>query len=295
MGKNKRGGRKAGKKAGAGGQEPPAGMPPAMEWEEGGTLDPEALRALSQAQEMVYDAWEAPTRRDGIRLARQALRISPDCADAYNFLAAEAAKFHDEALELYGKAVAAAERVLGSRPFEEDVGHFWMIFETRPYMRARAGQAQCLWKAGESDEAVAICRDLLRLNPGDNQGVRYWLMPWLIELGRDREAETLYREYADDGTAAWAYARALLDFRKWGDSRRSRKSLQAAMERNRYVPSYLLGKARMPRYLPDAHGFGDEDEAVWYNYENGNAWRSNPEALQWLAAVQAEEGGGVQD
>jgi tetratricopeptide repeat protein len=44
-----------------------------------------------------------------------------------------------------------------------------------PYMRARLGLAHSLWTAGRRDEAVQHLQDMLRLNPGDNQGVRYTL------------------------------------------------------------------------------------------------------------------------
>jgi len=29
---------------------------------------------------------------------------------------------------------------------------------------------------------------MLRLNPNDNQGIRYLLVDWLLQLGRDEEA-----------------------------------------------------------------------------------------------------------
>ncbi len=70
-----------------------------------------------------------------VDLARQALTISPDCADAYLLLAEEAASSLEEARELLERGVAAGERALGPEPFEEDVGYFWGILETRPYMR----------------------------------------------------------------------------------------------------------------------------------------------------------------
>src|SRR5687767_1966491 len=37
---------------------------------------------LEQAQDLMYDAWNATGRRR-VQLAREALAISPDCADAY--------------------------------------------------------------------------------------------------------------------------------------------------------------------------------------------------------------------
>jgi len=240
--------------------------------------------ALDEAQEIMYDAWEAPTRQRAVALAKKALTISADCADAYNLLAEETAKSLEEAPDLYRKGVEAGERALGKKAFKEDVGHFWLILETRPYMRARAGLAQCLWEAGQREEAVDHYWDLLRLNPNDNQGIRGLLMPCLIELGRDEDAEKLFKQYEEDGMAVWMYSRALLDFRKYGDSPTADKSLKAALDENKLVPSYLLGRKKMPRTIPGHYGFGDDNEAVLYAHGNMAAWKATPGAMEWLAA-----------
>ena len=42
---------------------------------------------LDQAQDLIYDAWELADPIKRSRLARKALKISPDCADAYVLLA----------------------------------------------------------------------------------------------------------------------------------------------------------------------------------------------------------------
>ena len=201
--------------------------------------------AVDEAQEIMYEAWEAPTRQRAVALAKKALAISADCADAYNLLAEEMAQSLEEAIELYRKGVEAGERALGKKAFKEDVGYFWGLLETRPYMRARAGLAQCLWEAGHREEAVEHYWDLLRLNPNDNQGIRYLLMPCLIELGRDGEAEKLFKQFEDDCMAVWMYSRALLDFRKHGDSPSAVKSLKAALDENKHVPPYLLGRKNL--------------------------------------------------
>jgi tetratricopeptide (TPR) repeat protein len=240
--------------------------------------------AVDEAQQVMYDAWEAPTRQRAVTLARKALAISADCADAYNLLAEETAKSLEEALDLYRKGVEAGERALGKKAFKEDVGYFWGILETRPYMRARAGLAQSLWEAGQREEAVEHYKELLRLNPNDNQGIRDFLMPCLIELGRDKDAERLYKQYAGDGMAVWMYSRALLDFRKQGYSQTAYSSLKAALDENKHVPAYILGRKKIPRTLPSQYGFGDDNEAVLYAYGNIAAWKATPGALEWLAA-----------
>jgi len=240
--------------------------------------------ALDEAQEIMYDAWEATSRKRAVELARKALLVSADCADAYVFLAGVMAGTPQEAIGLYRQGVEAGERALGKKAFKKDVGHFWGLLETRPYMRARAGLAQSLREAGQREDAVDHYWDLLRLNPNDNQGLRDLLMPCLIELNRDTDAEKLYKQYENDGMAVWTYSRALLDFRKHGEISATDKSLKAAIERNKHVPLYLLGRKKLPSKLPDHHGIGDQNEAVLYASENREAWRSTPGALEWLAA-----------
>jgi tetratricopeptide (TPR) repeat protein len=237
---------------------------------------------LKKAQDMIYDAWEAADPKRRIALARKALEISRDCADAYVLLAEETASSLTEALDLYRQGVEAGERALGKDAFEEDVGHFWGILETRPYMRARAGLAEGLWAAGNHETAIEHYKDILRLNPNDNQGIRDLLMPCLIERGKDEEAEALFREFEDDGMAFWMYSRAMLDFRKMGDSEISRKSLAAAVKKNKHIPAYLLGRKKMPQSLPEYYSPGAETEAVLYVKENLEAWKSTPGALDWL-------------
>lgn len=237
---------------------------------------------LGAAQDIIYDAWEYrdPMRRAA--LARKALKLCADCADAYVLLA-EAAPTPAKALHLYRQGVNAGERALGKEDFESDAGHFWGILETRPYMRARAGLAQSLWDYGSHDEALAHWRDLLRLNPNDNQGIRYVLAARLLELGRDRELAVLLKEHQDDGRAFMIWTRALFAFRAEGDSPKSRRALARALHSNPHVPAYLLGDKPIPRELPDYTGLGDESEAMCWAAENFKAWHTTNGALAWLA------------
>lgn len=252
----------------------------------GGVPEMAPRTALEEAQDLMYQAWEARGRRR-VQLARKALKISPDCADAYVLLAEETARSLEEARDLYAKGVEAGERALGPAAFKEGVGHFWGVLETRPYMRARSGLAQCLWVLGEGEAAVEHYRDMLRLNPNDNQGIRYLLAACLLEMGQDEELGRLLKEYKGDASAAWGYTWALLTFRREGDSREARKRLQEARQWNPHVPDYLLGRKRLPRALPEYVGLGEESEAVSYAAEFGHGWHRTPGALKWLATVAA--------
>ncbi len=240
---------------------------------------------LVDAQDLIYEAWESPPRR-AAALAKQALEISEDCADAYCILAG-GAKSLSKATQLYQQGVAAGERAIGPQAFKEDVGHFWGLLETRPYMRARAGLAAALWTAGDEAEAVAHYQDMLRLNPGDNQGIRYVLLGCLLQMGAWDDAERLHAAYHDDGMATWVYSRVLLDFQSKGDSPAARKALSRATATNPHVPAYLLGEAELPATLPACFGLGDESEAILYVAEHQAAWLTVPGALVWLRGARS--------
>lgn len=240
--------------------------------------------ATDFAQDIMYEAWDTDDAKERIELAREALSISPDCADAYVLLAEEEAETLQEAKEFYQKGVEAGERALGEKVFEEDRGHFWGVTKTRPYMRARAGLAQCLWGLGEYDEAIAHYREMLQLNPNDNQGIRYVLACCLAELGRYEELEELLNleRYENDCGPAWLYTKALLSFIKNGDSPQSRAEFKIALKGNPHVPAYIAGKKPIQRVLPDRVIVGGEDEAMCYAADSLSAWRRVPGVIKGL-------------
>jgi len=252
--------------------------------DEGSDLYADEAGDLDAAQALVYDAWDAPSRRRRIALAKKALAMSPLCADAYVILAQEAQSV-DETLAFYREGLTAGERALGAAAFEEDVGDFWGLLETRPYMRARRGLAMTLWQVGEKNEAVAHYQDMLRLNPNDNQGIRYLLLDALLELDHDKDAAKLMKRYKDDGSAAWTWSGALLAFRRKGDDAASRKAIAAAVRTNPHVPAYLFGEKKLPSSLPEYIGWGDETEAVSYARGAAPAWAATPGALAWARSA----------
>lgn len=58
----------------------------------------------------------------------------------------------------------------------------WGMVDNRPFMRCLHGSGNALWRLLRIDEATAVFRRMLWLNPGDNQGARFCLAA--IEAGR---------------------------------------------------------------------------------------------------------------
>jgi tetratricopeptide (TPR) repeat protein len=248
----------------------------------GRELPPQAITGPEdEARELAIEAMDTPGRR-GVALARRALKLSPDSPTAHIALALRATDPHT-AVDRFREAVAVAERALGPDPFAEDVGSFWLIPETRPYMEARKGLADALWLDGQREEAVRHYSELIRLNPNDNQSIRDRLAPALIALGDDEAAEDLLSRYEEDFTAAHHFNLALATFRRYGDGQASRERLADAVAANRHVPDLLLGRLEVPYPIPDTYTLGSADEAVLHFLEAEEAWDETPGALEWLA------------
>ncbi len=245
---------------------------------------------LEKAQELVYQALETKDKRARLRLVMRAIQVCPDCSDAYVFLAEEAAETTEQARDLYRRGIEAGERVLGTDIFTAEEGNFWGLVKTRPYMRAKAGFADCLYYLGELNEAISHYRDLLRLNPGDGQGVRYSLLNCLVEKGDFTAAEELLQQFNDEVSAVWYFSHALVTFARKGDGTEARTQLREAIEINSNVLPYLLGERRMPRNTPIMVKPGERDEAIAYVAEFGEEWRIVPGAFDWLKSATRHKG-----
>lgn len=239
-----------------------------------------AASPLEQAQDLIDAAHDAGGRLQ-LQLIRRALALDPDCADAY-LLLAERIPTPAEARPVYEQALAAAERTLGPDAFTDPDRAFWLDMSTRPYMRARYGVADCLLAQGELEAAVSHFRALLELNPGDNQGVRYRLLPTLLLAGRDADAAALLQESAEN-SPHFAYAAVLLALRA-EDRPRARRLLRGALKSNRRVPAYLTGQKELPEMLPSSFAIGSVEEAVLCAHDLLDAWLATPGAVEWLRA-----------
>ena len=250
---------------------------------------PRAESAADKAQDIMYEAWDQADPRKRIALANKALTISPLCADAYVLLAEEKAKSTKEALEYYRRGVDAASQALGTKAFNEYAGHFWGFLETRPYMRARAGLAAMLDALGDVEAAIGHYRDMLRLNPGDNQGIRYVLARCLMK-NRDIEAlKQLLKQFDEDCTGLWLYTRALVAFRENGAGDKTAVELaRKACKANSHVPAALADAKKLKSSLNGYITIGGEDEAAHYVDEWGFDWVTTPGAVAWLAKIAAD-------
>ena len=249
---------------------------------QGKSLDdlPESTTDKGRSQELVIQA-QNETPAKGKQLIKQALELDPDNADAYNYLASLETDV-DKSLALYRQAVEAGERALGEKFMKENKGHFWGLIETRPYMRAKAGVADCLYAKNRMNAAVEVYREMIELNPNDNQGVRYLLSTILLGKKDLSDYESFIKKYEGEDSAVWLYNNALYHFKKMGKSAKSDTELMKAYKFNPHVMEFMLGLKELPKEMPQFIGRGDENEAAAYIVDAIHTWGKTNGALDWM-------------
>ena len=240
--------------------------------------DPE----LGRARLLVYDAWEARDARSRSALAKRALKLSPFCADAWTILADASGLTPDEKGSYLTRAVAAGSLSLGPRGFEEFAGHFWGFPETRPYMRARERLSHHLWACGLREDAIAEHEEMLLLNPGDNQGLRYTLLSWLLHQGDNIRVDAFLAKHNDEQSAFLSWTRVLMALRAGEESKALSLITSKAMSANSHIGTELTRPKPSIKPSRGYYTLGGKDEAETYVELYGFAWIQTPGSLEWL-------------
>ncbi|MBN1190796.1 MAG: tetratricopeptide repeat protein, partial [Dehalococcoidales bacterium] len=172
----------------------------------------------------------------------KSIEIDPTFADGYNHLGNIAWRKDDwkQALVLYQKAFESA------RPEVEKIpeGDFWLMLETRPYMRALDGLGLTYWKLGNLDESLRIFRQMLQLNPNDNQGVRYLIGPLYHQKGDLEKAISWYQRNGDNPHILFNFGLALFQQNKL---QKAAEVLINAIFSNPYIAPFLL-EEKLPKH-----------------------------------------------
>lgn len=232
----------------------------------------------------VDQAWDS-CRRDkaeGARLARQSLDENPAEIDAFVILAL-CSPCRAERIGLLREGMRLGEIEHAVRLAEPDDHTFWADVDSRPYMRAVHNLILDLWKSGTDDhrrEAVRLADHLLRINPRDNQGIRFLLMKWLPVLERWDALARLLSQLRDDDRTETKYTRALVAYRMQEDD--ADDLLAEAVDLNPYVPAMIKGK-RPADPMGDSVAFRSREEAASYAHDAHPIWDKVPGARAWIA------------
>ena len=187
-----------------------------------------------------------------------------------------------ETIEDYQRAIDLFKTTKGEEYFKEHTGYFWGMHETRPFMMHLLEQAMLLWVDNQKEKAVNQLEYILELNPDDNQGIRYILISFYLELNKLKEAENLLNFFEEEYSAQWDFSELLFAIKNKKDKNSIKNLYKDAIESNEYVIPLLTGKKKMPTSLPQFYSTGDENEAIIYVDLAFKAWNDDKVAMNAL-------------
>lgn len=108
---------------------------------------------------------------------KKLITVDSRCLDAYAHMGhmyfhLDRQSHYSTAKSYYKQGVAIALQAIGNRL--NDV-FLWGIINNRPFLRCLEGFGLCLLKQNKIDDALDVFRQMLLLNPLDNQGVRFMI------------------------------------------------------------------------------------------------------------------------
>src|ERR1017187_5058903 len=243
------------------------------------TFPDDVLTDKEKAEDLVIEAYDLPAGK-AMENINKALALDADCIQAYEYLASISPK-REAAMAWYEKGIRIGERLFGGEYLKENHGHFWLITETRPFMRCMQGYADMLFISGNIKGCAEILEEMISLNPNDNQGVRDLLLLCLIDLGENAGFRKYAKLYNEDSASFALFNKALFAFKTEGSSENANKKLKKALQQNRFVAKKLISKQPVTQ-LSEMYGIGDENEADYYVIFAKPIWYKTFGAMAWL-------------
>ena len=154
---------------------------------------------LDDAYELLEKAENAKSKTQAIKYAKEAYKMCSDCFAAVLFQA----HLEDNPLKrwkLLEEGLAFEKNRLKNEGYfdKDNSGHFYGIFETRPYISGLYAKANYLVLDGKIKKARDVCKEILKLNKNDNTGARYLLMAIYAYLEEENDMLKLYKKYPEE-------------------------------------------------------------------------------------------------
>jgi len=246
-------------------------------------LDGDMTAEEAEADALFYKALDATDAETCGKNLEAALAKNPRHIDAI----VELAQLYDDdntAFFFLSRAIEFGEEDLEDE-LRNDAGRFWGLHHTRPFMRAKQAIAAWYFEAGDLINAAYELEEMLRLNPNDNQGMRWMLMEAYCRMDRLDNAERLLREYPEDGTPFLPFTGLLIRFRKEGDSPELRTSLREQADWNPHIVPRLLEPSLISHEPFAMFSPRSPEEADLYCQQFLSVWKATPGAITWLRSA----------
>ena len=178
------------------------------------------------------------------------------------------------------------------RRWRGETPEWWDDIETRPYMRALYGRAMTEWHQGRFAETAKDLEKLLKLNPRDNQGVRF-LVPLVHLLGDDdakalKSLEEYDLNYPDDYCEPALLLGKGLALWRSGDDEPALAAYRVAMLQNLYITPMLLDLPTPPADIWHPNDRSEIGYAQDFMQSYAILWDREPAATRFISELHDE-------
>ena len=219
---------------------------------------------LDDAYEILEEAQNANNEKEALRLAKKAYEKSSECFDAILFQC-DLEKNGIKRMKLLNDGLEFEKnRLTKEKYFEkENIGHFYGIFETRPYIKGLVIKAEYLLEEGKLRQAANLCKEVLKLNENDNLGARYLLMAIYAALEEKKDMLDLYKKYPEENLEMLFPLFAI--YYKIGNDKKAKDYLNRIDKCNSNFVKLFNGSIKQSEKVdPGYYSRGDSSEIFMY-------------------------------
>ena len=238
-------------------------------------------RSRDRSEKRIERAFEQGSVAKARRMLIEAIRLDPGHTKASAILIEDWPI--EEKIQVTRELLRIERESLGAKTFKEGEGHFWGLFETRPFMRRLITLFDLLRRAGDTRSAIACAEESLRLCTSDNVGARGPLLGLYLAEKNYEAAKALLEAHPEDMGATLSWGRVLF-FIACDQEEAAKQAVERAMEFSPLAAATLIFREthhdvvdRLERYNE-----GSMEEAMIVQSELDGASTAHPEFSEWL-------------
>ena len=185
---------------------------------------------------------EADNQKEALKYAKKALKLEPDNIDAQTAVAINSASTIEATVEKLKAVYISATAQMKEQGLldDENIGHFWFITGTRPYMRLLDKYACTLYTCGKMKLAAKIFEEMIRLCENDNLGARYNLIHIYCHFEDEESALKLAKKFSDDDSVQMLLPLSILYYRL-DDLKKASSYLRKIKSTNKDAVDFFTG------------------------------------------------------
>lgn len=229
--------------------------------------------------EKFSEAVEAKSEKKAIKLVKEAIKICPNYIEPYLFLISFEQEGEDVLTEL-DKVIAREKERLKKEGYFDEIGHFYGIWETRPYIRALHQRALVLLQYGKINLAKKELEEIIKLNEHDNLGARYTLAAIYAYFEDEKNLKKIIKKYNEKNL--FFLVPEMFLYYKLGDNKKTLEILKEIEDDNPYFIETLTSDEIDDIEAEGSYQLGEKSEVMEVLFTQNFLLNSSPGLIKFI-------------